>query len=112
MNKIITGHNKKILSEDTTETKNCNCKQKESCSLEGKCREKSVIYKCTASVPNKPDKIYNSKLDTQATKLLLKTKNLQKAQLFLLTFKKMKEKEKIRVTECSRKKSSKKDIFE
>ena len=59
MKKIITGHNKKILSEKKKEKSDCNCTKKQDCPLEGKnCREKSVIYKCIASVPEKPDKVY------------------------------------------------------
>ena len=58
MNKIITGHNKKVLSKTSTNTNECNCRIKQDCPLPGKCRQKSVIYKCTVSVPEKPDKVY------------------------------------------------------
>ena len=55
---IVKNHNKTVLSTKTSETKDCNCIQKQNCPLDGKCREKSVIYKCIASTPNQPDKVY------------------------------------------------------
>ena len=55
---IIKNHNKKIISSKTSENLECNCREKQSCPLNGKCREKNVIYKCVASVQNKPDKVY------------------------------------------------------
>ena len=30
----------------------CNCRNKSACPMDGKCRSKSVIYKCVAVVPN------------------------------------------------------------
>ena len=56
MGRIIKSHNKKITTTNTSEKLDCNCRQKQNCPLNGKCREKNVIYKCVASVPNKPDK--------------------------------------------------------
>ena len=100
MNKIITSHNKKILSKDTTETNNCNCKQKQNCPLEGKCREKSVIYKCTASVPNKPDKVYigltegEFKTRHSGHKTTFKNEKYAKSTAISTYFWKTKEKEK------------------
>ena len=58
MGSIIKNHNKKIINTKTSEKLDCNCRQKQNCPLGGKCREKNVIYKCIASVPNKPDKVY------------------------------------------------------
>ena len=58
MSRIIKSHNKKITTKNTTQKLDCNCNQKQNCPLDGKCREKNVIYKCVASVPNKPDKVY------------------------------------------------------
>ena len=101
MGRIIKSHNKKITATNTSEKLDCNCRQKQNCPLNGKCREKNVIYKCVASVPNKPDKVYIGltegewkKKDTQGTKHLLNTKSLQKAQLFQLISGKLKKKKK------------------
>ena len=44
---IISAHNKKILGlQEPIVTKECNCRVKADCPLEGKCLDKSVIYKC------------------------------------------------------------------
>ena len=45
---IITAHNNKILSKQPKSTANpdkkCNCRQKDSCPLHGKCLTESVVY--------------------------------------------------------------------
>lgn len=47
MSSVISSHNKKILTTDTTPNDiSCNCRRKESCPLKGKCRDKHVIYLC------------------------------------------------------------------
>ena len=44
----IKKHNKKILYKPSLkETPECNCRSKELCPLQGKCRSNSVIYECT-----------------------------------------------------------------
>ena len=44
---IISSHNKKVLTNTTAPTDTaCNCRKKESCPLNGKCRDKNVIYLC------------------------------------------------------------------
>ena len=44
---IISSHNKKVLTNDsTTYNKPCNCRNKDSCPLNGNCQDKHVIYKC------------------------------------------------------------------
>ena len=58
MGRIIKTHNKKLTTTKTTEILDCNCRSKQNCPLNGLCRSSSVIYKCIASVPNKPDKVY------------------------------------------------------
>ena len=58
MSRTIKSHNKTIITPKTTETLECNCRNKENCPMDGNCRAKHVIYKCVASVPNKPDKVY------------------------------------------------------
>ncbi len=46
-------HNKNILSKQTKPTENtekeCNCRQKESCPLPGKCLIESVVYQATVT---------------------------------------------------------------
>ena len=43
---VISAHNKKVLSSAPPVTNACNCRNKELCPLNGKCREKQVIYQC------------------------------------------------------------------
>ena len=38
----------------------CNCRQKKNCLMQGKCRMKNVHYKCVASSPTKPQRVYIS----------------------------------------------------
>tara|TARA_Y100000296_G_C5085730_1_gene212295 strand:+ start:125 stop:658 length:534 start_codon:yes stop_codon:yes gene_type:complete len=48
MENKIKAHNKKILHPPKQEIKTeCNCRDKESCPLDGNCREKAIIYECT-----------------------------------------------------------------
>lgn len=45
---VISSHNKKVLADTTkTTTALCNCRNKQLCPLDGNCRDKHVIYKCT-----------------------------------------------------------------
>ena len=50
MHNLISAHNKLILGKHTqpetnnTKGKECNCRQKDSCPLSGKCLTKSVVY--------------------------------------------------------------------
>ena len=50
---IISSHNKKVLSTNITEQdqteKECNCRNKTECPLEGKCLQKNVIYQATVT---------------------------------------------------------------
>ena len=45
--KTIAAHNAKILNTKTEQTKKCNCRNKESCPVEGDCLAKNVIYQAT-----------------------------------------------------------------
>ena len=56
--KIIKSHNTKITTNKQLEPANCNCRVKENCPIEGNCRQKSVIYKCTVTAPNEPQQVY------------------------------------------------------
>ena len=50
---IIKSHNTKTLQkEDNFKVPPCNCRKKNDCPLEGKCRIKSVIYQATISAGN------------------------------------------------------------
>ena len=40
--------------------KECNCRKKDECPLNGECKQSSVVYKCEVSAPNHPDKVYIS----------------------------------------------------
>ena len=58
MGKIITGHNKKVLSEETTENRNCNCRNPDECPLEERCLTKEVFYEAavTSDLPSYGEK--------------------------------------------------------
>ena len=44
---IIKSHNNRILSEEKTQDQpKCNCRQKDTCPLEGHCLDKELIYQC------------------------------------------------------------------
>ena len=45
--KSIAAHNANILNTKKEQTKNCNCRNKESCPVEGDCLAKNVIYQAT-----------------------------------------------------------------
>ena len=46
MGRIIKSHNKSISHPPNSDTLPCNCRDKKSCPLDGKCRSRDVIYKC------------------------------------------------------------------
>ena len=51
--KLIKSYNKKILYNDPTNTEDpCNCRNKNSCPLDGKCRSKCIVYKATIASKN------------------------------------------------------------
>ena len=60
MGRIIKSHNKKVTTPMETENLVCACRPRDDCPIEntGQCKQKSVVYKCVVSVPNKPDKVY------------------------------------------------------
>ena len=45
---IITSHNKKIIG-NTTPDAICNCRVKSQCPMDGKCQERSIIYKAVVT---------------------------------------------------------------
>ena len=45
---MIKSHNNRILSEEKTQDQpKCNCRQKDTCAVEGNCLDKELIYQCT-----------------------------------------------------------------
>ena len=50
---IIKSHNSQTRQKTNIEpTKECNCREKNSCPLKGKCLSKAVVYKATVSTDN------------------------------------------------------------
>ena len=49
---IIKSHNKNIIPPNVDETSLCNCRNKLTCPLDGKCLSKSVVYKCVVTTSN------------------------------------------------------------
>lgn len=101
MGRIIKSHNKKITTTQKSENLDCNCRQKQNCPLNGKCRQKNVIYKCVASVPNKPDKVYIGLTEGEwkkrhsGHKTSFKHKKHAKSTALSIYFWNIKEKEKV-----------------
>ena len=58
MGSIIKSHNKKLTNAENKQTKNYNCREKEECLLEGKCRFKDIIYKYVVTATGHPLKVY------------------------------------------------------
>ena len=57
---IIDGHNKNILVNSETansdkQDRKCNCRNKESCPLEGKCLSKNVVYQAKVTSNNQTE---------------------------------------------------------
>ena len=49
---------KKLTNVENKQTKNCNCRKKGECPLEGKCRSEDIIYKCVVTATGYPWKVY------------------------------------------------------
>ena len=61
MASIISGHNAKILNSNTEVNnggKECNCRKRDECPLNGACLTESIIYKAFVSAKNLPTKYY------------------------------------------------------
>ena len=50
MEAIIAAHNKNILNTNQTSARDCNCRDKNSCPMEGKCCERTLIYKAEIDI--------------------------------------------------------------
>ena len=55
---IIKSHNKKLINSSNHHAQQCNCRTKEDCPLERKCRTEIIIYKCIISTSGHLDKVY------------------------------------------------------
>ena len=58
MSSMIKSHNKKMINKDVKESKSCNCRVKSECLLNGRYQVTDVIYKCTVSSLENPNKVY------------------------------------------------------
>ena len=58
MSQMIKSHNKKITSKTLDSIPDCNCRNKTTCPLQGKCRTTNVIFKCLVQANETPDKVY------------------------------------------------------
>ena len=58
---MIKSHNNRILSEKTTQDQpKCDCRQKDTCPLEGNYLDKELIYQCNLKEDTTSDKVsYN-----------------------------------------------------
>ena len=77
---MIKSHNNRILSEEKTQGQPiCNCRQKNTCPLEGHCFEKELIYRCTLKENTTNDGVnYNSLTENTFKDRLYKHHNLFK----------------------------------
>ena len=48
---VINSHNKNILNEQE-KSSSCNCRDKTSCPLKGRCQHKNLVYSCKISTPH------------------------------------------------------------
>ena len=64
---IISSHNKALLRKEATQPDPlpCNCRHKSNCSLDGRCREKSLVYKATVHVSNSNAMTYYGLCETE-----------------------------------------------
>ena len=62
MSSVIKQHNYKVLSTTENVDRLCNCRNKENCSLDGKCLKTCIIYKADL-IANKDRHIYYSASD-------------------------------------------------
>ena len=58
MQSVITAQNKKLLSKNINTVPPCNCRLKNKCPVNGKCRTRNILYKYVASTSMKLDKVY------------------------------------------------------
>ena len=54
----IKRHNKKLTPRKEQKTADSNCRRKQECHVQGKCRAESSLYKCVTKSNNIPPKTY------------------------------------------------------
>ena len=68
MEAIILRHNKQLTNHDVTEqqptARTCNCRQKNDCPLNGRCLERSMVYRASVSCPESNTMNYYSLCET------------------------------------------------
>ena len=45
----MKSHSKKLFNVEDKQARECNCRKKEECLLEGKCRREDITYKCVTT---------------------------------------------------------------
>ena len=58
MEKIIKGHNHKVLREKPTSQRTCNCRKKNTCPLNGQCLLSCLVYKAVVHVNDVEKAVY------------------------------------------------------
>ena len=58
MGKIIKSRNMKLINLSNHHAQPCNCRKKEACRLQGKCRTENINCKCIVSTSGHPGKVY------------------------------------------------------
>ena len=58
ISQTISNHNKNTLQPIKNQELPCNCRQKENCPMQDKYRMKNILWKCIASTPTKPQRVY------------------------------------------------------
>ena len=60
MSSMIKSRNKNanVINKDVKELKSCNCRVKSECPLNSQCHATDIIYRCTVSSSDKPNKVY------------------------------------------------------
>ena len=61
-------HNKKLINSSNHHAHQCNCRKKEYCPLEGKCRTEYIIHECLILRSEHPDKAYLGTAEGNFTK--------------------------------------------
>ena len=76
---IISSHNKALLRKEATQPDPlpCKCRDKSNCLLDGRCREKSLVYKATVHVSNSNAMMYYGLCETK-----FKSRNYNHLQSF------------------------------
>ena len=55
---IISSHSKRLIKNNSLDTKPCSCRTKSTCPLNSQCQTQDIICKCIVSTSVNPDKVY------------------------------------------------------